>query len=155
MPETFLILLAGGTMLAAAVSDPKAVILRWLRLAGIIALSMAGLSTFFAVRRDAISTTLGVWLAVVFIAMLGQLAFVQVAFRRTQRIFAAVAVIGSVGTGVLLLAQALDSRVTPNWFMLGCACLLSAAVSGLSLMDMLLGHAYLNAAQMTMAPLFL
>ena len=41
MPETFLILLTGGVMLAAAISDPHQVTLHWLRLCGIIALSLA------------------------------------------------------------------------------------------------------------------
>src|SRR5436305_6260026 len=52
MLEAFLILLAGGVMLAAAVSDPKAVTLHWLRLAGIIALAVAGIATYWFVSRD-------------------------------------------------------------------------------------------------------
>ena len=51
MPETFLILLAGGVMLAAAVPDPATVTLHWLRLSGIIALCMCGLGVFFYLRR--------------------------------------------------------------------------------------------------------
>ena len=63
MTETFLILLAGGVMLAAAVSRPKelrrqgpddldGVTLQWLRLAGIIALALGALAMFFFLRRE-------------------------------------------------------------------------------------------------------
>src|SRR4051812_46497489 len=86
MPETFLILVAGGVMLSAAVSDPRAVILRWLRLAGIIAFSMAALAAFFGVRRG-VSPIGGWFLGATFVAILAQLAFVQVAWRNTQRVF--------------------------------------------------------------------
>ena len=51
MPETFLILLAGGIMFAAGISDPKQVTLQWLRLCGILALAMAGLAMFFMSRQ--------------------------------------------------------------------------------------------------------
>src|SRR4051812_44213972 len=85
MPDTFLILLAGGIMLAAAISDPRQVTLNWLRLCGILALAMAGLSTFFLYRRGepvAFATSLAN--ACVFAAILAQLAFVQLAFTRAQ-----------------------------------------------------------------------
>src|SRR6185503_13082351 len=93
MPESFLILLAGGIMLAAAISDPQQVTLNWLRLCGILALSMAGLSAFFLYRR--VEPVAGVvWLtnACVFAAIVAHLAFVQLAFRRTQQPFAWLAV---------------------------------------------------------------
>src|SRR4051794_31763854 len=153
MPETFLILLAGGVMLSAAISDPRAVILRWLRLAGIIALSMAALALFFAIRRGAPRRLDGLILGSA-IAILGQLAFVQIAWRRTQRAFAGVACAIAIISGTLLLRQILTPRAAPNAndFLLGLACAIAAATIGLALMDMLLGHAYLNAAQMTMAP---
>src|SRR6267142_2091212 len=40
MTETFLVLLAGGVMLAAFISDPREVTVNWLRLAGIISLAV-------------------------------------------------------------------------------------------------------------------
>src|SRR3954454_10528062 len=104
MPETFLILLAGGVMFSAAISDPRAVILRWLRLAGIIALSMAALAAFFAVRRG-MSPLAGALLVATFVAILAQLAFVQVAWRKTQRVFCLAAFVLAVVTGTLLLRQ--------------------------------------------------
>src|SRR3954447_20155555 len=89
MPDTFLILLAGGIMLAAAVSDPRQVTLNWLRLAGVLALSVGGLGAFFFVRRDEVKLpTQWAAVAVTLAAVLGQLAFVQVASRGVQRALA-------------------------------------------------------------------
>jgi hypothetical protein len=155
MPETFLILLGAGVMLACAASDPKAVILRWLRLGGIIALCMAGLAGFFVLRREAASAALGAAVAVTCALILGQLAFVQVAYRRTQRALALLAAASGIGCGVMLLGSVLDPRAAAAPVgVLSIGCALTAAASGLALMDMLLGHAYLNAAEMTMAPFF-
>src|SRR3712207_4626952 len=97
MAETFFILLAGGVMLAAAVSDPEQVTLQWLRLAGIIELPMCGLAVaFYVFAGRASSPELSVilrrvqigLLVLTALAVLGQLAFVQVAWRTTQRLFA-------------------------------------------------------------------
>jgi hypothetical protein len=145
MAETFLILLAGGIMLAAAISNPHAVILRWLRLAGILALSMAGLAGFFVARQDARELVV---LVPPIGLILAQLAFVQMAWRRTQRILAALAFACAIAAAVMLLYH--SGR--PGYALLPIACALIAATSGLALMDMLLGHAYLNAADMTMSP---
>jgi hypothetical protein len=145
MPEIFLILLSGGIMLAAAISDPRAVILRWLRLAGILALSMAALAGFFVARTDARYLLL---LVPPVTLILAQLAFVQVAWRKTQRVMAAIAFACAVAAGVMLLYY--NGR--PGFGLHPIVCTFIAATSGLALMDMLLGHAYLNAAEMTMAP---
>src|SRR4051812_21308602 len=108
MPETFLILLAGGIMLAAAVSSPAQVTLNWLRLCGILALVMAAVGLFFYFGRDAHpaeftprlrNVQVGLLVATA-IVILAQLAFVQVAMRRTQRVMAAAAF------GVAVLAAA-------------------------------------------------
>jgi hypothetical protein len=153
MPESFLILLAAGVMVACAVSDPHAVILRWLRLGGIIALSMSALAIFFVARRDVLAPRAFIWPAITAAMILGQLAFVQVARRQAQRIFCFSAGIAGVVAGVVLLRSVLDPRAagaSPALLAIGCT--LTAAAAGLALMDMLLGHAYLNAAEMTMAP---
>lgn len=142
MPESFLILLSAGVMLAGAVSDPRAVTLRWLRLAGIIAISMVGLSMFFS------APTLNPWTLLTGLAIVGQLGFVQVAWRKTQRGFAWAA----FGLGVIAGTSLLYQIRPMNLPLLTITCAFAAAASGLSLMDMLLGHAYLNAAEMTMAP---
>jgi hypothetical protein len=147
MPESFLILLAGGIMLAAAVSDPQQVTLNWLRLCGILALAMAGLSTFFLYRRgEPVPLATALANACVFAAIAGQLAFVQLAFRRTQQILAWLAFFLSVK-----VAAAAD--YTPADPLVAYASSLGiAAMCGLALMDMLLGHAYLTASKMTIAP---
>jgi hypothetical protein len=167
MTETFLILLAAGVMLAAAASDPKEVTLQWLRLAGIIALSLAALGTFFFLRREtpAESTAfyhrLQLWLILAFmLAILGQLAFVQIAWRGVQRAFAFLAVVVGVMSGSGLLHELMLPRGTavtfqPKAFSIGLqtiACFGVASMTGLALMDMLLGHAYLTASRMTMQP---
>ena len=168
MPETFFILLAGGIMLAAAISDPKQVTLRWLRLAGIIALTMCGLAgVFYAfAERDVANTSpllrriqVGLFIVTALI-VLGQLGFVQVAWRRTQRALAAGAFVVAVLAGCNVLHEMMVPLGTAVRFppkMLSMAlqtftCAGVAAMTGLALMDMLLGHAYLTASQMTMRP---
>lgn len=168
MPQTFFILLAGGVMLAAAVSNPREVTLQWLRLAGIIALTMSGLAgAFYAFDvRDSANTSIILQrvqvglLVVTGLLVLAQLGFVQVAWRRTQRIFAAMAFIVAVLAGCnvlheMMFAQGTAVRFPPKALSMGLqtlACAGVAAMTGLALMDMLLGHAYLTASQMTMQP---
>jgi len=155
-------------MLAAAVSDPKQVTLHWLRLAGIIALTMCGLSgAFYAMaERDTASASLvlrrvqiGLFVATA-LAVLGQLAFAQVARRNVQRAFAAAAFAIAVLAGCnvlheMMAAQGTAVRFPPKTLSMALqtlACAGIAAMVGLALMDMLLGHAYLTASQMTMRP---
>src|SRR5688572_3867676 len=168
MAETFFILLAGGIMLAAAISDPHQVTLRWLRLAGMLALTMCGLAgAFYAFAgRDIANNSpllrrVQVGLFVVSALMvLGQLGFVQVAWRRTQRVFAALAFIVAVLAGCNVLHEMMAGQGTAVRFppkvvsmmLQTVACAGVAAMTGLALMDMLLGHAYLTASQMTMRP---
>lgn len=160
MPETFLILAAGGVLLAAAVSNPREVTLQWLRLAGILALCGVALAIFFYLGRQPTGVSeryLRVqWGTVIAtaVAVLGQLAFVQMAFVRTQRVFAWLAFIMAVLAGCNLLHDIAVLRgpklQAMIWQTLACAG--AAAMSGLLLMDMLLGHAYLTASKMTIAP---
>ena len=177
--ETFLILLAAGVMLAAAVSkahgpgqqeerrEQDGVTLQWLRLAGIIALALGALGLFFFLRRDTPAESsaffhrlqLGLILAFV-LAVLGQLAFVQIASRGVQRAFAVLAVGVGVMSGSGLLHELMLPRGTaavfqPKTLSVGLqtiACFGVASMTGLALMDMLLGHAYLTASRMTMQP---
>jgi hypothetical protein len=148
MPETFLILFAGGIMLAAAISDPEQVTLQWLRLGGIIALAMTALSLFFVLRRDG-GGTFGqaLFYALSVAAILAQLGFVQVAWRHAQRYFAAAAFAVAVLAGAALSPQRPVDRGMELLSLAGIA-----ALTGLVLMDMLLGHAYLTASRMTMKP---
>src|SRR4051812_13556374 len=155
MPETFLILLAGGIMLAAAISDPQQVTLLWLRLCGILALAMAGLSAFFLFRRDVPATRDAiVFTSAATLAILAQLAFVQIAWRRTQQWLGCVAFFFAVATGSEYLKPAGWQQMTVWRGVVApyAASIGIAATSGLALMDMLLGHAYLTASKMTIAP---
>jgi hypothetical protein len=149
MPETFLILLAGGIMLAAAVPDPKTVTLNWLRLAGILALCMAGLSAYFWWRRevDRSAIQIGAYAATV-VAMLAQLAFAQVGARTIQRAWATIA----FAAAVFLALRLSPLRVRELSISSVAALAGVSAMTGLALMDMLLGHAYLTASKMTIAP---
>jgi hypothetical protein len=148
MTESFLILLAAGIMLSAAVCDPNQVTLNWLRLAGILALAAGGLGFFFLFR--------GLWPGTRAIliatgmtgALLTQLATVQIALPNVGRTVAALA----AAIGIYLGHDLLRSGATPQGPALLSA-LGIAAMSGLVLMEMLLGHAYLTASQMTMRPL--
>jgi hypothetical protein len=179
MTETFLILLAAGVMLAAAVSKAQAygqqdarrehdgVTLQWLRLAGIIALALGALGLFFFLRRETPAESsvfyhrlqLGLILAFM-IAVLGQLAFVQIAWRGVQRAFALLCVIIGVMSGSGLLHELMLPRGTAVVFqpktlsiaLQTLACFGIGSMTGLALMDMLLGHAYLTASRMTMQP---
>ena len=168
MPEIFLILLAGGIMLAAAVSSPQQVTLNWLRLCGILALVMAAVGMFFYCTRDSHPAPLaprmrnvqvGLLVATV-VTILGQLAFVQVAFRRTQRALAAAAFVVAVLAGSNLLHEMMIPlgtavRHPPKFWSMTIQAVAAAAIAALTgsaLMDMLLGHAYLTASTMTIAP---
>jgi hypothetical protein len=167
LAETFLILLAGGILLSAAVSDPKQVTLNWLRLCGIIALALTGLSWFFFARREPAELS-GLFFRRISIAqiiatgglILAQLGFVQVAMRRAQRILAMLGFMVAVLAGTALLHDLMLSCGTAVYFspkplailLQAAACAGVASVTGLALMDMLLGHAYLTASQMTIQP---
>lgn len=149
MPETFLILLAAGVMLAGALSKPQDVPLRWLRLAGIISLVMAGLSLYCWWRgARAWGQFAAMGYVVVVVLILVQLAAVQTAWANAGRVLAAAAFFTGVVLGVGLCLPA--GRVHIAVIVLSCAGV--AAMSGLALMDMLIGHAYLTAGNMTMRP---
>jgi hypothetical protein len=94
------------------------------------------------------------------VAVLFQLAFVQLAHRREQRMLAAAAFVLAVLAGCNVLHEMMGAQGTAVRFppktlsmvLQTLACVGVAAMTGLALMDMLLGHAYLTASQMTMRP---
>src|SRR5207249_2921443 len=94
-------------MLAAAIPNPKDVTLQWLRLAGVIALTMAALSVFFILRAKG-NPDAARWTLFAAGLMCGQLAFAQVPRARTQRIFAVAAFLVS-----LACASRLTDRAIP------------------------------------------
>jgi len=145
MPETFLILFAGGVVLAAALSNPQQVTLRWLRLSGIIALSLAALSLFFFLRQETRHTLVQqAAYATAVTAILAQLGFVQMAWRRAQRFFATAAFVAAVMVGMIVLPASAGrgAPIHPAIILLSLTGI--AAMTGMVLMEMLLGHAYLN-----------
>jgi hypothetical protein len=168
VPETFLILLAGGVLLAAAVPRLGDVTLQWLRLCGVIALAMAGVALFFYFTREAHPAELSAALRRVQVGLLfatagsilAQLAFVQVGWRRTQRALAVGGGVVAVLAGSNLLHEMMIPygtavRYPPKVLSMAMQTTAAAgagALAGLALMDMLLGHAYLTAAKMTIAP---
>jgi hypothetical protein len=97
-------------------------------------------------------------------SVLAQLATAQVAMRRAQRVFAAAAFAVAVLAGANLLhdsmlAQQARTQIALNLppkpvalMIQAGACAGVAAMVGLALMDMLLGHAYLTASTMPQAP---
>jgi hypothetical protein len=152
MTEAFLLLLAAGAMLAAAVPGPKQVTLNWLRLAGIIALALTALAWYFGTKRD---NAEGIWMrgtargAYVTIGsiVLAQLAFAQLGWRQLQRLAAGAVFV----VGVVTVVNHRPAAKDPPYDAL-ITCFGVAAMTGLVLMEMLLGHAYLTASKMTMAP---
>jgi hypothetical protein len=149
MPETLLILLCGGVMLASAIPKPRDVTLHWLRLCGIIAITMLALSVFFSLRRETgIGRNLGYAYALNAIGVAFQLAMVQTNQPAAGRICAILSFFSSLAIAVALLGRPEYVPVAAS--VVGCAGV--AAMCGIALMEMLLGHAYLTAAKMTIAP---
>jgi hypothetical protein len=146
MPETFFVLLAGGIMLAAWIPRPTDVTLQWLRLAGIIALVMSGLSLFFWTRHENLQThPQDILYLLTILLVLLQLTAAQLSRRHLQRWAAFAAFILAIILGVSLSHQ-------PNRIAIIASSIGIAAMMGLTLMDMLLGHAYLTASKMTLRP---
>ena len=167
MTETFLILLAGGILFAAAVANPFQVTLQWLRLAGILALALGGVSIYFLLRRGPSPGVTPFFermqeiQALVFIGCtLAQLATVQLARRQLQRLFAGLGFLVAVLAGTAMLHDAMTVRGSAMnfppkaWgiFLQTVSCGGVALMTGLALMDMLLGHAYLTASRMQILP---
>ena len=159
--EPFLILLWGGVMLAAAVPSPRTVTLNWLRLAGIIALSCAGVGLFVMGREiPSVSMTAWVLCGGAAAAVMLELAASQTGKLAATRVCAVAGGLLSIGAAYALvrpasLAAMADARVNPigpEWLWLAVSLVGVAAMSGLVLMTMLIGHAYLTESNLTMAP---
>lgn len=156
MLETFLILLAGGVMLAVAISNPREVTLQWLRLAGILALVFFGVGIAVFVRCESFRSLIErrelliPCLASV-AAVLLQLACAQTARRTSQRCAAAITVVATIALSAVILHE-LPGAENRSIAIEAITCTGVAMMCGIAFMDMLLGHAYLTAAQMTMSP---
>lgn len=139
-------------MLAAGVCDPKAVTLNYLRLAGILALCAAGLSLFFVfTRAGSLGRREVLMITAVVASVLAQLATAQTGWRMSQRIFAWIALVLSLGVAHFQQPMSKEgSTFRELMWILSTLCI--AGMSGIALMDMLLGHAYLTASKMPIAP---
>lgn len=180
MIPIMLLMLAGGIGLTQAVSDPAAVTLRWLRLGGLIAVTLLALAVVAAAMQDhaIVPAVTGAEqpfapLALIVVILLTpaffQLMLTQIGKRRSQRacaissfilISAAVWVLlfyglsGAAGREHLAQSPEIDVVNAPKEAaMLAVTAPLATGLLGGFLMTMLIGHAYLTAGnEMTQAP---
>lgn len=157
-----LLMIVGGIGLTQAVSDPHQVTLRWLRLGGIIALSLLGVVAV-VMRMAELSFQAylwSVWLSTT-AAFVIQLIATQLKKHQIQRFAGGLGCLAvCIGVPTYLLASASQGSVWVGGSVIGPGRLEMTAVittgSGLLggfLMTMLLGHAYLTAGnEMTQSP---
>ena len=153
MIAVFLLLIVGGIGLTLAVSDPRQVTLRWMRLGGIIAGCLLAVTAVIVVGGE------DHWMASDWLCFSGttamfvtQLTAVQLARRRLQR---AAALLGWSLASWTIVSYLTDISAIEhsNWMALTVTIAVSSAVTGGFLMTMLLGHAYLTARnEMTQRP---
>ena len=170
MIPVMLLMLAGGIGLAQAVSDPKAVTLQWLRLGGLIAVTLlaVAVAAIYPQRAEIDFPSIALIIAAVAVPSVVQLMATQLAARTVQRVAAGVFFLACAGVvtwwafGLLKMKYAMDQAGIgrpPELPGAGDGAILficvaaSAGLLGGFLMTMLLGHAYLTAGnEMTQAP---
>lgn len=166
MVAAMLLMFAGGIGLTQACSDPRQVTLRWLRLGGIIAVTLLAVAMVVdATSRSSVNVGVLGLFGMVAVPMIAQLLAVQQAHRRTQRIAAWAAFLMAVilAWSLVMAAVKTASPSAAGGTRLGpvdaaqlltlVTTALSAGLLGGFLMAMLLGHAYLTAAdEMTQRP---
>ncbi len=147
-------------MLAAAVPAPHTVTLHWLRLAGLIALCCTGVGIYFLARRsEHVTNEQWTIYAMTGVGVLAHLAAVQTTHTFAARAAALATALAAIAVAVMLLHPSPHQQTSAEpgppatatlWTI--ASTLGAATLCGAVLMDMLLGHAYLTAATMTMAP---
>ena len=180
MFSVMLLMITGGIGLAQAITDPRRVALPWLRLGGIIAVTLLAVALVIPVLIIGDGEFQARWLegllpghgllmivalALTSAAIVGQLLAVQMAMLRSQRIAAAISFVASAFLVWAYLLQhagqvvaLLNSGHMPGGFasvFVGSAVgtAVSAGLVGGALMTMLLGHAYLVVGrEMTQMP---
>lgn len=162
MVVVMLLLIVGGISLAQAVSDPRQVTTRWLRLGGIVAVALLGVAATVATLAPSGDTHFLLAFFVVLLPLLVQLMTVQIGRLTIQRISAAVAFVGlcwvvagvmSASIGLQDVSFALHTAKSLSWWVSIGMTATSAGLMGGFLMTMLLGHAYLTAGnEMTQSP---
>lgn len=170
MVAVLLLMFVGGIALTQTVSDPHQVTLRWLRLGGIIALTLLAVAAVVLVTGgDKVSPTARwqpagwPWSGLVAAAVLliAQLMATQLGRRQAQRALAlassaAAMVVAWRMTSDVIFAQAIPDTLplaTEHPLANLAAIALGSGILGGFLMAMLLGHAYLTAGgEMTQTP---
>jgi len=148
MASVLLLLFVGGIAMTQAVSDPRAVTLRWLRLGGLIAVALLGVAIVIDVMAQPTwrSGDMAAY-ALVAATSIAQLMLTQLGRRHAQRIAA------MAGYFIACAASWWLSDAQAHGWLTFVTFLLSAALLGGFLMTMLLGHAYLTSGnEMTQAP---
>jgi len=156
-----LLMFVGGIGLTQAVSDPQQVTLRWLRLGGIIALSLLAVAaTMHLGDPSSLTPDTSFILTCIAGCFVVQLITVQLALRFTQRVAAGCGFLTATLLVTMVMQRIVDSQaqlkhcICPPPMALGLSAALSGAVLGGYLMAMLLGHAFLTAGnEMTQRPL--
>ena len=165
MIAIMLLMIVGGIALTQLVSDPHQVTLRWLRLGGVISISLLAVAATIVLiiqpsNHEPYVTGLAVWGVIIAVACMAQLITVQLAFRQTARLFSgAVCVFAAVIIGQMLpvvikpptATETMANFPTVLWII--SSGFFTPGLLGGLLMTMLLGHAYLTAGnEMTQAP---
>jgi hypothetical protein len=136
MIATLLLMFVGGIGLTQAVSDPKQVTLRWLRLGGLVSVALLAAGGTMTVLTG---TSLQAAFWITSFAVVAQLMLTQVGRGGAQRIAAAIVFLSTVPAFEPV-------AIASNYA--------AAGLLGGFLMAMLLGHAYLTAGgEMTQQPL--
>lgn len=168
MISVILIMMAGGIGLAQVVSNPCAVTLRWLRLGGLVALSLLAVAVVLSYDTRSHASSRGMnWALICVGPFVVQLMSAQQGWARTQRLFAGLGFALSVIVVWLVLNPSVQGPDPTSWVatvteqegnlsLIGIAMTIpvTTGLLGGFLMTMLLGHAYLTAGgEMSQSPL--
>ena len=154
-----LLMLAGGIGLVQTASDPNAVTLRWLRLGGLIAVTLLVVAGVATMANEGVTQHLGL-IGICLVPYLIQLTTSQLDKRRLQRVAAGVGYVMCAGVTAWLILMTLDRdpfatdyQFHPMDLMAIILAALACGLVGGYVMTMLLGHAYLTAdSEMTQSP---
>ena len=165
MITVILLVIVGGISLSQAVSDPHQVTLRWLRLGGIIAVTLLAVAVTIEMSRlgrssvgslavltePELQSTDWALLTLTATTLMIQLTATQKAKHQIQRRAAGCGFLLASGTAGIIVTHHLTTAI--NLPSIAFTTALSAGLVGGTLMTMLLGHAYLTAGnEMTQKP---
>ncbi len=162
-----LLMIVGGIGLSQAVSDPRQVTLRWLRLGGLIAVCLVAVAAaVWAITTQQDQPFIRNGIALTATIAVTQLIAIQKAWRRVARLascfmfciasgvaWCGLMSLGPAGHDTTATATLTQLLAQPQAWVVFSATLSSTGLLGGLLMTMLLGHAYLTAGgEMTQAP---